>query len=80
LNIELIRAVYGEAGNPKNQMNLLKKLQSYIDLRDYDVAITNVFAGRDPAPGTLKVLIIKYKINGKIVTKTIKENSSIPWE
>jgi hypothetical protein len=42
--------------------------------------MTNALAGRDPAPGIPKVLIINYTLDGKTVTKTIAENGRIPWE
>ncbi|MFT5109254.1 MAG: putative heme-binding domain-containing protein [Pseudoalteromonas tetraodonis] len=80
LNIQLVSAVYGVADDTGKQMDVRKQVKRNIDLRDYDFAMTNALAGRDPAPGIPKVLIIKYTLDGKTVTKTIAENSRIPWE
>jgi len=79
LKLELISAVYGEDGNPKKQMDVLKKLKQLVSKRDYNFTMSNTIAGKDPAPGTPKVLIIKYKLNGKEKTKKVKENSSVSW-
>jgi len=80
LNIKLISAHYGAAGNPKKQMNVLKIVQRQLDLRNYGFAMSNDLAGRDPAPGTRKVLILKYTLDGKAMTKTIPENGSVRWK
>jgi len=80
LNIKLISAIYGVANNPKKQMDVKQILQQRLDASDYDFAMTNILAGKDPAPGTVKALVIKYSINGKTVTKTVRENDTIPWE
>ena len=79
LKLELISAVYGEDGNPAKQLNVLKELNSLIAKRDYDFKISNNIAGKDPAPGVPKVLVIKYKLNGKVITKKVKENTAVSW-
>jgi len=79
MDIELVSAVYGVANDAKKQMDVSKQVRRSIDLRDYDFEMTNDLAGRDPAPGIVKVLIIKYKLDGKTYTKTVKENNSVPW-
>jgi len=41
--------------------------------------ITNTLAGRDPAGGIKKVLLLKYKFNGKTFSKKIKENGLVSF-
>jgi putative heme-binding domain-containing protein len=79
LDIEIISAIYGEEGNAKRSMDVSKKIQQYFDAREYEFEITNVFAGRDPAGGTAKVLVLEYKFNGKKISKTIKENGLVSF-
>lgn len=79
LNIKLISAVYGAPGDSKKSMDVRNVLQRQLDLRDYNFAITNELAGRDPAPGIRKVLTLKYTIDGKAHTKTVNENDTIRW-
>ena len=47
---------YGEAGNPKRQMDVRKVIQKQLDDWQYDFSMTNKLAGKDPAGGTVKVL------------------------
>ncbi len=79
LDIEIISAIYGEEGNPKRSMDVSKKIQQYFDARDYEFEISNSFAGRDPAGGTVKVLILKYKFNGKTISKKIREGGLVSF-
>jgi putative heme-binding domain-containing protein len=79
LDIELISAVYGIAGDPKRQMDVTKTIQQYLDVRDYDFAMTNTVAGRDPAPSVKKVLLLKYKLNGKLIERKVEENGAVPF-
>ena len=41
--------------------------------------MTNQLAGKDPAGGTVKVLDLKYKLNGKTYTKKIRENGTVSF-
>ena len=65
----MISAIYGEAGNPKRQMDVRKVIQKQLDDWQYDFSMTNKLAGKDPAGGTVKVLDLKYKLNGKTYSK-----------
>jgi putative heme-binding domain-containing protein len=79
LDIELISAVYGAPGDPKQQMDVSHIIKQHLNARDYDFAMTNTVAGRDPAGGVKKVLILKYKLNGKIIEKKVPENGTVPF-
>jgi putative heme-binding domain-containing protein len=79
LRIELLSAIYGEAGNPKRQMDVRKVIQKQLDDFQYDFAMTNKLAGKDPAGGTVKVLDLKYKLDGKIYSKKIRENQTVSF-
>jgi hypothetical protein len=47
----------------------------------YDFAMSNKLAGKDPAGGVVKVLNLKYKLNGKMYTKKVRENGTVSfWE
>ena len=79
LDIEIISAIYGVEGNAKRSMDVSKNIKQYLDAREYEFDITNTFAGRDPAGGTTKVLVLKYKFNGKTISKKIGENGLVSF-
>jgi len=79
LDIEIISAIYGVEGNAQRSMDISKTIKQYLDAREYEFAMTNTFAGRDPAGGTVKVLILKYKFNGKTISKKIGENGLVSF-
>ena len=79
LEIEITSAIYGVEGNAQRSMDVSKTIKQYLDAREYEFAITNTFAGRDPAPGTPKVLLLKYKFNGKTFSKKIRENGLVSF-
>jgi len=79
LDIEIISAIYGVKGNAQKSMDLSKTIKQYMDAREYEFNITNTFAGKDPAPGIKKVLLLKYKFNGKTFSKTIRENGLVSF-
>ena len=79
LNIELISAIYGVPGDAKKQKDVTKIIQQYLDARDYDFTMSNTVAGSDPAPGTVKTLVLKYKLDGKLYEKKVPENGQMPF-
>ncbi|MEM7474130.1 MAG: c-type cytochrome [Planctomycetota bacterium] len=80
LDIELLSAIYGAPGNAEKSMDVRQVLQQQLDLRDYNFAISNDLAGKDPAPGIVKTLELKYKLDGKTITKKVQENQTIRWK
>ena len=79
LDIEIVSAIYGVEGDPKRSMDVSKKIQQYFDAREYEFEISNTFAGRDPAAGTVKVLLLQYKFNGKTISKKIREGGLVSF-
>ena len=79
LQIELISALYGQDGNPKRQVDVPQALQRQLASWQYDFVMTNKLAGKYPAKGTVKVLDLKYKLNGKTYKKKIRENGNVSF-
>ena len=79
LKVELISALYGQAGNPERQLDVKDKIQKQLDEMQYDFTMTNKLAGKDPAGGMVKTLDLKYKLNGKIYSKKIRENGTVSF-
>lgn len=75
--IVIKNAMYGVANDPSKQIDVTAKLQRLVDAKKFHVKADNELAGRDPAFGTVKVLQLTYKKNGKPVIKTVKENEWI---
>ncbi|QDT59338.1 Cytochrome c [Stieleria bergensis] len=80
LNIEIISAIYGAPDDSSKSIDVRKVLQRQLDLRDYNFAIRNDLVGKDPAPGIVKALTLKYTLDGKTITKTVPENQTIQWK
>ena len=79
LAIELIRAVYGQAGNPKKQMGVQSIIQNKINQREYEFVMNNQIAGKDPANGVAKTLELTYKLDGKTHSKKVRENQTLSF-
>jgi hypothetical protein len=79
LAIELIRAVYGQEGNPEKQMGVQSIIQNKINQREYEFVMNNQVAGADPANGVVKFLELSYKLNGKTYTKKVRENQILSF-
>ena len=71
--------MYGVADDAKKQMDVSKIVKQRLASRDYDFEMTNAVAGRDPAGGIVKVLELKYKLDGKVYEKTVRENGTVPF-
>jgi len=79
LNIQLVRALYGEEGNPQRQMDVKPIIQKKLDSMNYDFAMTNQLAGKDPAGGVVKTLELEYKLDGKTIKKKFRENQLVSF-
>ena len=79
LQVELISALYGEDGNPTGQIDLRPPIQKELNAQQYDITVSNSFAGKDPARGIVKVLNLTYKLEGKTYSKKFGENLTVSF-
>ncbi|MBT3191698.1 MAG: family 78 glycoside hydrolase catalytic domain, partial [Verrucomicrobia bacterium] len=75
INIRVKKALYGIPGEPAKQVDVGEKLQRLVASNTYRFKMTNAFAGKDPAKWTEKVLMLEYALNGKSISRRIKENA-----
>lgn len=64
------KAIYGVPNNPAKQADVTEKLQAQVVAEKRPAQL----AGRDPAFGTKKVLVIDFAVDGKAHKVTISEN------
>jgi hypothetical protein len=79
LAIEIVKAVYGQEGNPKKQMDVSAALNKQIKDLEYVFPMTNNLAGKDPANGIKKTLELTYKLDGKTFSKKIGEGQNVSF-
>ena len=79
LAIEIIKAVYGQEGNPKKQMDISSIFKRQIKEYEYVFPMTNELAGKDPANGVKKTLELTYKLDGKTYSKKIGEGQNVSF-
>lgn len=77
VEMEIIDATYGAGAK---QMDVTAILRKYV--RDDPLIVMpsggyNAVLGGDPAPGVVKKLTVKYRINGKVAEATFPENTTI---
>ncbi len=60
-------------------MDVRKVIQKQLDDWQYNFSMTNKLAGKDPAGGTVKILDLKYKLNGQTFSKKIRENETVSF-
>lgn len=70
-SVAVVKALYGIPGR---QVDLAEKLRGLVASGKYSFKVTNVFAGKDPAPGIRKTLELEYTIDGKSKKQTLDEN------
>lgn len=69
---ELIEARYGILDDPSKTMDVMQEVSSQIHDGQLDIMLFN-HVKHDPAPQEVKKLFIKYRLNGKLKTKTINK-------
>ena len=79
LAIEIVKAVYGQEGNPKKQVDVSVALKKQVKDFEYVFPMTNTLAGKDPANGVKKTLELIYKLNGKTFSKKIAEGQNVSF-
>lgn len=76
IQIRVQKALYGVPGKPKQQVDISAKVQALADKGQYRFKATNKLAGKDPARGTEKALILVYELNGKAISRQVAENTA----
>jgi len=77
VEIRVKKALYGIPGKPDQQVDVREKLQRMVAGKKYRFKMSNEFAGRDPVRGTEKVLLLEYELNGRRISRRIKENDDV---
>jgi alpha-L-rhamnosidase len=75
--IVITKALYGVPGNPKQQVDVTTKLQAQVSAGKMGVKASNGLAGKDPAFGTKKMLVIDFTLDGKAKNIKVAENSEV---
>ena len=75
--IVVTEALYGVAGDREKQIDLTSKIQEQVDKGFFMVKSTNELAGRDPAHGRHKTLVITFTVDGMPRKVTVAENQQI---
>ena len=75
IDITIKKALYGIPGESSSQIDISEKLQALADQKKYHFKITNALAGKDPAPGKAKQLVLEYILNGKEITLNLNEHA-----
>jgi alpha-L-rhamnosidase len=75
--IKITKALYGVPGDAAKQVDLTEKVQELVAAGTVKVKGSNEFAGRDPAHGTKKKLVLEYTLDGKAVKVDVPENQEV---
>lgn len=70
------KAIYGVPNNPGKQADVTEKLRAQVAAGNFNVKASNELAGRDPAFGSKKVLVIDFAVGGKAHKVSIPENKT----
>jgi hypothetical protein len=73
--IVITKAVYGVSGNSEKQTDVTEKVRAQVAAGRFMVKASNKLTGKDPAPGTRKVLVVHFTADGEAQKLTIPENS-----
>lgn len=77
VKLEIVKAEYGAGANQKDVTEVVRKQAANLPLIMLSSASYNTSFGGDPAPGTVKQLKIRYRINGKQGEASFAENAVI---
>ena len=75
--VVITKAVYGVLDKPEKQVDLKALLQKWVDDGNLLVTPTSQFAGKDPAPGEPKKLLVECTVGGRKVKGTVAENQEL---
>jgi hypothetical protein len=71
------KAVYGVPDDPQKQVDVSKKVQAFLSAGERGIIVNNELAGRDPAFGILKRLMITYSLEGETYEISAAENETL---
>jgi hypothetical protein len=77
VKLEIVKAEYGSGSTQKDVTSVLAKHAGDLPVISLPSPTYNGNFGGDPAPGTVKVLKVQYKINGKAGEATFAEDALI---
>lgn len=77
MKLEIVKAEYGAGGQQKDVTDVLKKQVGDLPLITLASASYNASFGGDPLPGSVKRLVVQYRINGKAGKASFAENDLI---
>ncbi|MBT8044456.1 MAG: family 78 glycoside hydrolase catalytic domain, partial [Verrucomicrobiae bacterium] len=75
--IAITKATYGVPGDPAKQIDVTKAIQRKVRAGRYLITPNNKLAGKDPAFGVVKSLVIDFTLNGRPIKKTVPENKRL---
>jgi len=76
VSIQIDRALYGVPGEAAKQIDVGGKLRQRVEDETYSFEVANALAGRDPAYGIVKSLVLDYRLNGQHIHKTLPEGTT----
>ena len=62
--VRIVKAVYGIPGDPKRTRDVAAKLQAILDAGEFEIGVTRMAAGDDPAYNVVKALDVEYTFEG----------------
>lgn len=75
--VEILKAQYGVAGHPEQQVDLTEKITSLVAEGKTGFKAGNDLAGRDPAFGVKKTLELEYVLNGESRKLIVNEDQRV---
>ena len=77
--VRIVKAAYGVPGDPKRTRDVTAKLQALLDAGEFDVGVSRLAAGDDPAYGVVKTLDVDYTVGGMSYSVIGKDPDTISF-
>jgi hypothetical protein len=77
--IRIEKAVYGVPGDPGRNRDVRAKLQAIVDAGEFEVGVSRLAAGDDPAYGVVKTLEAEYSVGGMSYKVSGKDPETISF-
>ena len=75
----VVKAVYGVPGDAKRTRDVTARLQAILDSGEFEVGVSRLAAGDDPAYGVVKTLDVEYRANGTTYDVIAKDPETITF-